>query len=304
MSSSRYFRKSFQNSGQALVLVLLSLAVVLTLVLFVLSRSVTDITVSTREVDAVRAFSAAEAGVEQALIVGAGTVSSEIGNNARFTSTVTDFASGASTAVYPVSLASGDTSTFWFVNHNSDGTTVCSVEKPCYIGDSFRICWGKSGTSASSAVTPAIEISLFYETTPGNPATVRIARGAFDPNVARRATNAFVANDAGTCTINGEAFQFQKTFLMSSYGVPVGSYGAQNGLQFARVRMLYNTDTNHKVGINVTGAGHTLLPSQGILASSSGVAGASTRRLEVFQSWPEPPQVFDYAVYTSTGITK
>ena len=41
--------KTAHNAGQALVLVLLSLAVVLTLVLFILSRTITDIAVSTSE---------------------------------------------------------------------------------------------------------------------------------------------------------------------------------------------------------------------------------------------------------------
>ena len=56
--------------GQALLIVLLTLAVTLTVVLSVVSRSVTDITVSTYEEDALRAFSAAEAGIEEALLKG------------------------------------------------------------------------------------------------------------------------------------------------------------------------------------------------------------------------------------------
>ena len=50
------------ESGQALLLVLLGMAVVLTIVLSILSRSVTDIAVTSREEEALRAFSAAEAG--------------------------------------------------------------------------------------------------------------------------------------------------------------------------------------------------------------------------------------------------
>ncbi len=46
------------------MLVLLSMSVVLTLVLFILSRSITDIAVTTSQEEAVRAFSAAEAGVD------------------------------------------------------------------------------------------------------------------------------------------------------------------------------------------------------------------------------------------------
>ena len=50
------------QSGQALLVILLSMAVILTLVLSVASSSITDVTVTTFEEDALRAFSAAEAG--------------------------------------------------------------------------------------------------------------------------------------------------------------------------------------------------------------------------------------------------
>lgn len=79
------------QSGQALLLVLLSMAVVLTIVLSILSRSVTDIAVTSRDEEALRAFSAAEAGVEQALVAGGGT--GTVGN-ATFNANVSGFASG------------------------------------------------------------------------------------------------------------------------------------------------------------------------------------------------------------------
>lgn len=291
-----------RNSGQALVLVLLSLAVVLTLVLFVLARSVTDVAVSSRSEDAIRAFSAAEAGIEQALIVGAGSTN-QIGN-ATFTSSVTEFASGQNSFVYPLTLSSGDTSTIWFVEHDSTGNPVCNAGNPCFTGRNLKVCWGREGTSASSATTPAIELSIFYESTPGNPATAKIARAAFDPYSARPSPNNFSAPDLGTCTINGENFAFQKTIDLSTLGIAAGVYNVQNGLQMARLRMFYNTDTSQKVGFDVNIVGNTILPSQGLQADSSGTAGESSRRLTVFQSWPEAPSVFDYAVYSSVGVSK
>src|SRR6185369_6746883 len=94
------------ESGQALVLVLLSLAVVLTLVLFVLSRSVTDVAVSSRQEEAVRAFSAAEAGVERALVVGSSSGSTQIGD-ATYKANVTSYAEGLPDFNYPIVMSSG-----------------------------------------------------------------------------------------------------------------------------------------------------------------------------------------------------
>lgn len=293
-----------RESGQALVLVLLSLAVVLTLVLFILARSVTDIAVSTSSEESVRAFSAAEAGIEQALIIGSGTTSTV--GNATFTSSVTNVASGAQNFTYPISLAAGDTATLWFVNHDSTGATVCDGTNPCFTGHLVKVCWGKQGTSANTATTPAVEFSVFYESTPGTLSTARIARISIDPNSSRATTTRFVAPDSGSCsTAGGETLQFQKTIDLATLGIPAGSYGVQNGLQYAKLRMLYNSDTNHKAGFDVNlGGGNTLLPSQGIQADSTGTAGASNRRLSVFQSWPEAPIIFDFALYSSTGISK
>ena len=289
-----------------MVLVLLSLSVVLTLVLFVLSRSVTDIAVSSREGEAIRAFSAAEAGVEKALIVGSSIGKTTIGD-AEYNADVTDFAEGLTEFIYPVSLASGDASTLWFVNHDDNGNPICDVTHPCFSGNSIKICWGKEDTGSSSATTPAVELSAFWAATPGNYATLRIGRAAFDPYSTRRnsdiggaSPNRFSAPDAGTCTIDGETFAFQKTVNFAGLGIT--SAGSDNGLQFAKVRMFYNTNESHKVAFAVSGG--DVLPSQGLMVSSAGSSGEANRRLEVFQGWPEAPFIFDYSIYSSTGLTK
>ena len=292
------------SSGQALLLVLLSMAVVLTIVLSILSRTVTDIAVTSRGEEALRAFSAAEAGVEQALIVGADIGSTAIGD-ASFSADVSGFASGSQEFANPVTLAAGESILFWFVAHDpSTGSLVCNVSYPCFTGSQFKICWGKPGTPAGSATTPAVEISTFYATTPGDYGTVRIARQTADANSLRTATNNFSAPDGATCTIGSDSFAFQKTVDLALLGVPAGSYGVQNGLQFVKVRFLYNTDITHNAGINVNFAGNTLLPSQGLRIESVGKSGEANRKIDVFQGFGEVPPVFDVAVFSVGGITK
>jgi len=292
-----------RESGQALLLVLLSMAVVLTIVLSILSRTVTDIAVSSREEEALRAFSAAEAGVEQALIVGADIGTTTIGD-AAFSADVSGFAAGTQEFANPVALASGESLLFWFVAHDSDGNLVCNAQYPCFTGSQFRICWGKPGTAPGDATTPAVEISTFYAFTPGNLSTMRIARVTADPNATRRSSNNFSADDGGTCATGNESFAFQKTVDLAALGVPAGSYGVQNGLQFAKVRLFYNTDIAHEAGINVNFAGNALLPSQGIRIESSGTSGEANRKIDVFQGFGEPPPVFDVSVFSVGGITK
>ena len=304
-----YMRSLPRNDGgQALLLVLLSMAVVLTVVLSILSRTVTDIAVTSRGEEALRAFSAAEAGVEQALVVGSSLDCTpqnpcSIGD-ATFSADVSGFAAGTQEFANPVALASGESLLFWFVAHDADGNLICDASNPCFTGSQFRICWGKPGTPSGNATTPAVEISTFYAFTPGNLGTTRIARITADPNATRRSSNNFSADDGGACTIGSESFAFQKTVDLAFLGVPAGSYGTQNGLQFAKVRLFYNTDISHEAGINVNFAGNTLLPSQGIRIESVGASGQANRKIDVFQGFGEPPPVFDVAIFSVGGITK
>lgn len=291
-------RPVFTQAGQALLLVVLSLAVVLTVVLSILARSVTDIKISTGSEESLRAFSAAEAGIEtglNSLIVG--DSSGDLGG-ASFESSVTKVGEGSSSFIHPSSLFSGETSLFWFVAHDVSGNLVCNAANDCFTGSSLQVCWGKPGTSASLVTTPAIEASIVYAQTAGNYATLRIARDTADPNATRRASNSF-STAGGACSLGTETFAFQKTLDFSAMGI--SSFATPNVLQFLVIRMLYNTAESHPVGISTTGG---LLPSQGFLVESSGVSGDANRRLNVFQGYGEPPLPFGAVIFSPPGITK
>lgn len=288
------------ESGQALVLVLLSLSVVLTLILFILSRSVTDIATSGRQEESVRAFSAAEAGIERSLVVGTG-FSSDIGN-ASYTTSVTSFALGGNEISFPTPVSYGDTVTVWFTSHDANGNLTCNAS-PCFYGSnpSINVCWGNTGTSANSSNTPAIEFSVYYETPVGSMANVRIGRAAFDPYVGRPDANSFAAPDGGTCTIGGKTYAFHKNIYLSSI-IPAAalSYQNANGLQLAKIRMLYNSVPQE---LGVTVSGDTTLPSQGQVIDSTGRAGDSNRRIVVYQGWGESPFASN-SIISPVGITK
>mgnify|MGYP000173812715 FL=1 len=293
----------FKNSsGQALVLVLLSLSVVLTLVLFILSRTVTDVAISSREEEAIRAFSAAEAGVERALVIGSSIGNTTLGD-ANFSANVTGFGQGVSELVHPLDLFSNDSLKLWFVSHDpATGNLICNGLNPCFSGNTVRVCWGKQGAASGAPTTPAVEVSFVYATSPGDYSTLRIARGVYDPNSGRRPMNAFSAPDSGTCNVGGTIFQFYKTINLSAdLGIPALP---DNGLQYLQVKSLYNTDVKNPIGFSVNFAGNDPLPSQGLFVNSTGTSGEANRRLEVFQSWPEPPQIFESVIFSTSGITK
>jgi hypothetical protein len=295
-------RDFIYESGQAIVLVLLSLSVVLTIVLFVMSRSITDISTSTNQADSVRAFSAAEAGVENALVAGSNVASGVDGDKASYNAIVIDIASGSKFFDYPIPLISGDTMTIWFVNHDSaTGSFICNVGSPCFTGNAFRVCWGNPGTPSDQDQTPAVEVSVYYETTPGDISTVQIARITFDPNDIRQSSNSFDAEGTGSC----QNYAFTKTINFATNFTPaINVYSSDYGLIFAKVRMFYNTEISHNIGVRVdVGDNSSRLPSQGKVISSTGKAGQSNRKVNVFQGWPEFP-FSGMAIFSLPGITK
>lgn len=290
-------RKRFER-GQAIVLVLLSLSVVLTVVLFALSRSVGNIATTTQQSDSVRAFSAAEAGVENALITGAATQGSVGGASYN----VQVISQGVTSYNYNPPLSSGETMTLWFVSHDADGKLVCNVQKPCYTGPSLNVYWGASGTAANLAITPAIEITVYYATDPTavlngtSYASVQVARATYDPNTARQSSNYFGGTTAGA-TVDGKSYVFGRSINWSDISSSINS----NGLLFAKVRMLYNS-VAQPVGFTV---GSGTLPSQGLEIVSQGSVNSGTttsnRSVYVFKSWADYP-FSGFSLYYPNGV--
>jgi len=107
------FRKLILNEGQALLIVLLSMSVILSVVLSVVSRSITDISVSTYEEEALRAFSAAEAGIEKALVEQTSVAEQQIstGSADKFKADIVTEAHGK-IFNFPQPVKSGETATF------------------------------------------------------------------------------------------------------------------------------------------------------------------------------------------------
>lgn len=286
------------QDGQALLLVLLSMAVILTIALSILSRSVTDVAVTSQEEGALRAFSAAEAGVEKALIIGSSITETQLGD-AQYTADVTNYAEGEQSFNYPVSVLSGESIVAWFVAHDSNGNLVCNAGTPCFTGDTMKVCWG------SGATEPAIEVSVFYAETPSDYSTVKVARMALDPNSSRQSTNSFSAPDAGTCTIDSKTYEYQETISFSSdLGIPSGSYSVQNGLQFVRIKTLYNTTAAQPVGFDFNFPGNSTLPSQGLNIDSTGKTADANRKVNVFQSYGQAPPIFDGSIFSLGGLSK
>jgi hypothetical protein len=294
------------QKGQALLIVLLGMAVALTMILSVVSRSVTDIQLTSRDEETQRAFSAAEAGVEQVLLTGQ-TSSGEVAVGVGYTAEVSNVSEGSSIYESPDIFKSGQSETLWFVSHDGDGNLVCGSE-PCtkFNGVNplrMNICWGSAGTANNNSQTPALEVMIYYDNSPGsslgvspNFQNVRISRSVYDPNTTRAASNNFTAATLG-CGFDADyAFNTGVAYLNGIYAIQDSCLQNVGCLLFAKLKMIYNTTTGHPITAHMVNGS---LPGQALQVESRGTVGAETQSvIEATRSYREVPSIFESAVFS------
>jgi len=294
------------NQGQALLLVLLSTAVVVTIALSIVSRTISDISVTTTEEESLRAFSAAEAGIEEVLVSGLGEGASTgdvVVNNSGTPETVTysvditGFPESAVEFIYPVNLASGESATIWLVSHDTSGNLTCDNPHTCYSGPRVDVCWGPIETPTSPQQPSAAEISVLYQDT--GTSEIRTARVVVDPSGSIPGAE---PADSGYCTIAGTYFAYGKRIQFNPSGLNIPNFNVPGTLKLIKVRPLLNT-TPQTIAIHSAGTGGSF-PSQGKKIQSTGNSGESVRKIEVYELYPSMPSIFDAAIYGKTGIIK
>lgn len=304
--------KHTYEKGQALIILLLVMSVVLVVALSIVSRSVTDIQTTTFDEESSRAFSAAEAGVEDLLnkigtqpVPTTAVTNPNLGNNSSFTATPR-YITNSTQFIYPKPLRSGESATFLFVERRSeDGTFACTGS--CFNGGSInRLYWG-SPINAVGTV-PAVELSIYYDRTgaasgvasPNNFSNVVVARSTFDPSSRGNNFGSAVNCPASGCQVGNVAFRFRTNAItFNSLGIPAGCRAGC--ILFATVKLLYNTQGD-EVALEVPGG--STLPAQGILVESEGLSQDTRRKLNVFKTFPMPPAIFEASIYSGGNIEK
>lgn len=254
------------HRGQVLLIVVLTMVVALTVGLSIASRTITNLKFSKQSEESQRAFSAAEAGIEQALKA-AGTQttlnSTLQENNSKYSTTVT--------------IQQGTT---FLLNGGSSveqdgGIDVWLSTYPSYaspVTGNVTIYWNTSNQNTcnkSSATQSALEVVLLSGTT-NSPL---FSRYVYDP--CTRIPN--------TGTVGGQGTVGDINFTHSAV-VPVA-----DGL-IMKVIPIYNST---KIGISSSVA----LPSQGSLISSVGTSGDTARKVVYFSSYPQIPlELFPYSL--------
>ncbi|MBN1263270.1 MAG: hypothetical protein JW991_02845 [Candidatus Pacebacteria bacterium] len=289
-------------SGASAIIVLGVVAVLVSIVVPLLSQTVVDVRITKQQEEQARAFSVAETGLERALVGGAlptGTV-----DNIHYE--VTELGRGdASNYVYPRSVEKEMPITIWLAEHegsvfDSEADLIMNpgpAER--YNAGVIDFYWGNPGTSEASDQTPALEATLYYYLINPGPAPdyYQVKRYAFDPYGNRRLSNSFTEPDDidGGNTIDSQEFQFY-------HHVSDLPCVGQNRCYALRLRLLYNDNQAHMVGLS--GSGN--IPRQGVCKESVATVLTSqvTSRLQRCVFYRDFPSLFDFVLYTGGDLTK
>lgn len=258
-------QKALQK-GQMLLIVILVMTVALTVGLSIATRSITNLRVTEEEEASQRAFSAAEAGIEQALKLtkpGEYFAHQPLGQAEIKKVIITELSSSQLLLNNNSPIVKDDGVDIWL-------SAYPDYTSPQWSGD-LTIYWGSASDDcqqlAASNTQAAIEVVLLTGLE-SNPVATHYV---FDPCPPRRGENNFTAPLVGGKLLT--------TQFANRATIPV-----VQGL-IARIIPLY---ASTKIGIESDIA----FPSQGSLIESVGKSGDSQHKISVFRGYPKVPNEF------------
>ncbi len=294
-------KRLHQQSGQAILILLLVMTVALAIGLSVIQRSLTDVTTSTKVEQSSRAFSAAEAGIERALTSSDAYLSTDL-NQVKFDDTKSNafiFDSGLlplpkQALEYPP-LAKEDIAHVWLAD------PFTSPVQSYYKKTSLEIYWGEQGIIDPNN-RPAIEIAIIYS----EGGAYKAKRFYLDPTSSRANDNGFIDVSSGCSNLLGGIDTSMGPDRKFYCKYTLQSLPAE--LMILRARMLYN-NTNQPFAVKpVCVSGDALiscsLPPQARVITSIGLSGETERRVQLFKLEKVVPPYFDYSIFSAGDINK
>lgn len=286
--------------GQLMLMLILLISVALVIGLTIIQKSLVDVSTSTKVEQSSRAFSAAEAGIEQALRLGNLSVSFENNSQAQISDSgkipkIPSIGSRQDPFEYPP-LAKEDIAQVWLSDPDDNVKLPdCTAIDPakhqpvCYKQTSLDVYWG---TSASDL--PAIELTFVYYSVGQYVPYKRY----FDPITSRTSATNF---EPVTC---GGLNQVGTT----NYQCYVKVNTLPANLMLLRARLLYNTTSQPfavwaSIPCNLAGNA-CFIPPQARSITSTGTSGETQRRVRLFQINKIVPPYFDYAIFSAGDISK
>ncbi|MDP2735544.1 MAG: hypothetical protein Q8P12_05035 [bacterium] len=271
------------RSGQALIIILLVMAVSLTLGISVASRSISALRQVSFSAQSAQSLAFAEAGAEEALkCLDDGSCA------APFDPAAVDLnGDGRDDFDYQISVL-GSSSTFDGLPPLERDSTI-EVSLLNYPRDTaVSVYWVDRSSSGQLAANSGMELSIIYCDDDGATCTTKnylMQRTAYD-TVASRA-NGIPKLALGSFDVNGVTYGYRAVVTP-----PGGKYPAA-----LRLRVMYATEA---VSVAVQSAGGAVLPVQGQKVESSGFSGQVIRKVEVVRTNPFLSELFDFAIFSGS----
>jgi len=258
------------------------MAFAVTVAIGVISRTTTDLAITSQMEDSARAFSAAEAGIEEGLLPAAQSTTKTLSAGIKYTTSVADVGGTTGVLTLPGMTTKQSTQTIWLANHVGGVLDETRV----FAADYIDVCWTKP-----AAMTPALVVTIVYK----RGLNYLVAKGAYDADSASRSpSNGFDGPTSSNTNAECGSADYRARLTFADFGIAPAS----DILLMLRIRPVYG-DTTISVDSPV------LLPLQGKRVESTGTtAGGTNRKIVVFQQYPSAESFFDAALYSQTNLVK
>jgi len=303
-----YKNNRLNESGQILIALVLTLLTILTIGLIVIQRSTTDISTSTQNDQSSRAFSAAEAGIEQALQSNTAIpLQNSLSNNASFVVSPSARLPLPGQAFEYFATTRGEIAQVWLAN------LADPLIPSYYMRDDLFIYFG------DPAKTPAVEINLvtrinstgeyvsqrwYYDTASSRSNQNGFTQCGSDSfslmnplpiNTSLSSDGTVTADRKFKCRVRLKTFAEAPTVTPPNPGItPI----------MIRARVLYNDKQHFAVAPISNGTPGSDLPPQATIYTSIGLSGQSRKTIQVMKVDGVVPFFFDYAVFSTSDIIK
>jgi hypothetical protein len=335
--------KKFNETGQVIVVLLLTMLGALVIGLTITQRSLNDVSTSTQTEQSTRAFSAAEAGLEKIFAPTTDTYNSEgvpiseaeLGNNSSAVAyKINQLPRNCQALEYPP-IGKETVAQFWLVdpmlvadvsNHNLASLSLTEYNeslynKPCndassyayksYAGNTVDVYWGNSDLSNNliDPDTPALEVNLITKDFSSN--AFKSYRFFYDPLPSTQRANGFQRPDP-SCgappykinTTNSKTDQPTDADRDFRCKVSIPPSGVIGSNEKMFIVRVRVLYSNANQAVALKPQSGFSLPSQAIIYSSTGTSGLSRKTIQVFQLQDVASPLFDFALFSAGSVTK
>jgi hypothetical protein len=264
--------KDDYKRGQALLIVVLVIVVALTVGLSISLRTTTNLRIANESESSERAFTAAEAGIERALVSNTSIPNTAFENDTSYQTDVTTLSGAA------FNLNNG------FIVRKDQSVDVWLSNYPDYSSPwsgNLDVNWGRAGDTCSPSESSNTQAALEVVVISGTLVNPLSSSYLLDPCSPRSSNNNFNFISTAGDTFGGRTYA-------QKYTIPVNS-----GLVMRIIPLYAETF----IGVQ-KGAPDPNLPGQGTLITSTGTAENTTRKIVSFRGHPTlPTELFPFVFF-------